>query len=61
MLLDIKRDCIIIKPENPMDEAFLTDTLGVKTGEELSIKKVIDVKLGFKDDSSWVLKIEKKQ
>lgn len=60
MRIDIKRNCLLIIPETDQDNAYLEETLGIKTGEEVKVSKITDVKMGFAQNDSWVLKIEKK-
>ena len=60
MRLEIKRSCLLVIPESDQDIAFIKESLGVKTGEELKITKVPDVLLGFVKNDQYVLKIEKK-
>lgn len=60
MKLEIKRDILLIIPENEQDKAFIEDTLGIsKNGETVGIKRVNDVSLGFQSDDKFVLKLEK--
>ena len=60
MRLQLERNAVLIIPESVADKAFLEDSLGAKTGEELVVSKVHDVELGFKKSETWCLKIEKK-
>lgn len=60
MRLEIKRSALLIVPESDQDNAYLEETLGIKTGEEVKVAKVTDIKMGFSQNDSWVLKIEKK-
>jgi hypothetical protein len=60
MRIEVRQKCLLIIPECDQDSAFIEDSLGVKTGEELKVTKVPDVKMGFVNNDSYVLKIEKK-
>lgn len=60
MKIDIKRNSLIIIPENEQDRAFIEDTLGLKDDETtLEIKRVNDVSLGFHTEDRFVLKLGK--
>lgn len=60
MRLEIKRNHLLLVPENEQDRAFIEDTLGLtKNGETIGIKRVNDVALGFQSDDKFVLKLEK--
>ena len=59
MKIELKRDYLVIIPENFQDNAFVEDTLGLKKdGNTILLKRVNDVKLGFADNEMYVLKSE---
>ncbi len=61
MKLELKRNSLIIIPESDQDNAFIEDSLGLlQNGAKIEAEKVNDINLGFKSDSKFVLKIEKK-
>lgn len=60
MKLEIKRDAIIILPENPQDDSFIEDTLGLKqNGAKVEVERVNDVSMGYSQNDRFVLKIKK--
>ena len=60
MRIEIKRDCLLIVPEDARDVAFVEDTLGLtKNGEILGIKRVNDVTMGFQNGEKFVLRLDK--
>lgn len=57
MKLEIKRDALLVIPENDQDRAFLEDTLQcAKPGDLLQLERVSNVTLGFAKDDEFVLK-----
>lgn len=57
MRLDIRRDALLIIPENDLDCAFLEDTLGARReGDTLTLERVGEVSLGYKQSDRFVLK-----
>lgn len=61
MKIDVKRDCLIIEPENDQDKAFIEDTLKLKNnGDTILLKRINDISLGFANLEKYVLKTELK-
>ena len=59
MKLEIKKNSLVIIPENPHDETFITDSLKLeKQGDSLKAERVDDIAVGFKNDK-FCIKIEK--
>jgi hypothetical protein len=59
MRLDLKRDGIVIVPENEQDRAYLEDTLHAKkSGTQIKASRVDDVALGYSKPESFVVKVE---
>lgn len=60
MKLEIKRDAILILPENEQDDSFIEDTLGLKqNGFKLEVERVNEVTMGYQKNDRFVLKIKK--
>jgi len=58
MRIELKRNSLIIVPETDQDKAFLEDSIGLKTdGDKVDIRRVAEVKMGFKNDGEFVLKV----
>jgi hypothetical protein len=58
MKIDLKRDCLLIIPENDQDRAYIEDTLGLHTNSDyISAKRVDDVSLGFQKNDLFVIRI----
>ena len=47
MKLELKRDAILLLPEDDQDKAFIEDTLACKENGELAFKRVCDVSLDY--------------
>ena len=62
MKIECKRSSLTILPESAQDRAFIEDTLGLdKTGTSLKIERIDDVRLGFAEPETFVLKVEGKK
>ncbi len=57
MRIEIKRDALLIIPEDELDRAFIEDTLHLKAaGDALAFERVNDVALGYQKTDAYVLK-----
>lgn len=57
MKIELKRNNLVIIPENFQDSAFIEDTLGMKKdGDIITLKRVNDIQLGFASSDQYVLK-----
>lgn len=57
MKLDLRREALLIIPENDQDRAFIEDTLGLKrSGARIALTRVPDVELGYVKGDRYVLK-----
>lgn len=61
MKLELRREGMVIIPENDQDKAYLEDTIGIKeNGHKVEAERVCDVALGF-ESKLYVLKIAPKK
>ncbi len=57
MRLELKRDALLIVPENDADRAYIEDTLKLRADtDSLVLSRVADVTLGYTKSESYVLK-----
>jgi hypothetical protein len=56
--IELKRDALLIVPENDQDKAYIEDTLGLTCpGQTAEVTRVNDVSMGFSKPDSFVLRV----
>ena len=59
MTIELKRNCLLIVPENDHDRAFIEDTLKLKNDKDsVILRRINNVSLGFAEGDKYVLKSE---
>jgi hypothetical protein len=57
MRIEVKRNAIIVIPENEQDRAFIEDSLSVKAnGQRVQLERVDNVALGYAKTDEFCLK-----
>ncbi len=57
MRLELKRDALLIIPENDADRAYIEDTLKLQSDtDSLTLSRVADVAFGYTKSDAYVLK-----